>query len=175
MSVVALAMNGFLAVLLVAALIMGFRLERRLRGVRDSHAVFAKAVADLDAATMRAATGLAELRAATDEAIDLLGGRIARAKEAGDRLDRTLAEADKLGRRPLVSSEFRSSAQKPAESPAALKGLLELVESARAETGVGPMRRPAPELPAQPQPQPPPQLRRPRSIDDDLFEDAGAF
>lgn len=48
MSVVALAMNGFLAVLLIAALIFGWRLERRLKALRDSHEGFAKAVADLD-------------------------------------------------------------------------------------------------------------------------------
>ena len=48
MSVTAIALNGFLAVLLLVALGVGWRLERRLKALRDSHEGFAKAVADLD-------------------------------------------------------------------------------------------------------------------------------
>ena len=73
MSLVAFAMNGFLAVLLIAALAFGWRLERRLKALRDSHEGFAKAVADLDQAAARAEQGLADLRAATDEAAESKG------------------------------------------------------------------------------------------------------
>ena len=50
MSLVAISMNLLLAVLLAAALVMGWRLNRRLKALRDSHEGFAQAVADLDAA-----------------------------------------------------------------------------------------------------------------------------
>jgi hypothetical protein len=94
MSIIAIGMNGFLAALLLAALAMGWRLDKRLRGVRESQNQFARAIKDLDTSTARAQSGLADLRAATDEAIDLLGGRIVRAKEAADRLDRSIAQAE---------------------------------------------------------------------------------
>ena len=92
MSLVAFAMNGFLAVLLIAALIFGWRLERRLKALRDSHEGFAKAVADLDHAAARAEQGLADLRAATDEAAETLAMRIERAQalaaQLGEIVDR---------------------------------------------------------------------------------------
>lgn len=87
MSVVALAMNAFLAVLLIAALIFGWRLERRLKALRDSHEGFAKAVADLDQAAARAEQGLADLRAATDEAAETLAVRIERAQALAAQLE----------------------------------------------------------------------------------------
>lgn len=114
MNAIALGMNLFLAVLLLAALVMGWRLNIRLRGVRDSQALFVKAVTDLDAATGRAHAGLAELRMATEEAIDLLGGRIVRAKEAADRLDRALSDTEMMARQPVAA---RQPAREPIAAP----------------------------------------------------------
>ena len=96
MSLIALGMNGLLALLLLAALGFGVRLDRKLKAVRDGQIAFAQAVADLNLATSRAQSGLADLRAATDEATDNLGGRIARSREAADRLDKLLARAESL-------------------------------------------------------------------------------
>ena len=76
MSLIGLALNLLLAGLLVAALGMGWRLNRRLKALRDSHDGFAVAVAELNIAAARAEQGLADLRAATDEAVDILGDRI---------------------------------------------------------------------------------------------------
>ncbi|NQE60441.1 DUF6468 domain-containing protein [Caulobacter sp. RHG1] len=87
MSAIAFAMNGFLAVLLIAALAFGWRLERRLKALRDSHAGFAKAVTDLDKAAARAEQGLADLRAATDEAAETLAVRIERAQALAAQLE----------------------------------------------------------------------------------------
>ncbi len=87
MSVAVIGLNLLLVVLLVAALAFGWRLERRLKALRDSHDGFARAVADLDAAAARAEQGLADLRAATDEAADSLAGRIETAKALAARLD----------------------------------------------------------------------------------------
>lgn len=92
MSIVALSMNVLLGLLLVAALGMGWRLERRLKALRTGHDDFAKAVADLDAAAMRAQAGLMALRAASDEAEENLNDRIATAQALVAQLDRSVAE-----------------------------------------------------------------------------------
>lgn len=111
MSVTAIALNGFLAVLLLVALGVGWRLERRLKALRDSHEGFAKAVADLDRAAMRAEQGLADLRAATDEAADTLADRITQAKALAAQLDERL-------NRPMVTPPPPTSAR-PAPEPRA--------------------------------------------------------
>ena len=54
MSNVGLILNLLLAVLLVATLVMGWRLNRRLTALRDSHEGFALAVRELDGAAARA-------------------------------------------------------------------------------------------------------------------------
>ena len=62
MSAIAIGLNLMLAGLLAAALMMGYRLNARLKALRESHEGFAKAVAELDAAAARAEQGLADLR-----------------------------------------------------------------------------------------------------------------
>ncbi|USQ97714.1 DUF6468 domain-containing protein [Caulobacter sp. RL271] len=120
MSLVAFAMNGFLAVLLIAALAFGWRLERRLKALRDSHEGFAKAVAELDQAAARAEQGLADLRAATDEAADTLAVRIERAQALAAQLDERIngplpkARPDRVEREerpPLARSEPKPAPQ----------------------------------------------------------------
>jgi hypothetical protein len=182
MSMTAIALNGLLAILLLIALAFGVRLERRLKALRDSHEGFAKAVADLDRAAMRAEQGLADLRAATDEAADTLADRISQAKALASQLDERL-------NRPIVTPPPMSSAREPAVRPA--------VEPRAAPR---PMRAPEPELPPEtprrlraedfeklldreariPRDAPPPSAARPSApketprsrarIDDDLFE-----
>ncbi|MES2340422.1 MAG: DUF6468 domain-containing protein [Pseudomonadota bacterium] len=93
MSLIAIGMNLMLAGLLVAALMMGFRLNLRLKHLRDSHDGFARAVAELDVAAARAEQGLADLRAATDEAADALADRIEKARALTGKLDRQLQGA----------------------------------------------------------------------------------
>jgi hypothetical protein len=93
MSLVAVGMNLMLAGLLVAALVMGLRLNARLKALRESHEGFAKAVAELDAAALRAEQGLADLRAATDEAVDLLADRIEKARALSQKLERQMQAA----------------------------------------------------------------------------------
>jgi hypothetical protein len=93
MSIIAIGMNLMLAGLLIAALMMGYRLNVRLKALRDSHDGFARAVADLDAAAARAEQGLADLRAATDEAHDALADRIEKARALTAKLDRHIQTA----------------------------------------------------------------------------------
>jgi hypothetical protein len=182
MSVTAIALNGFLAVLLLVALGVGWRLERRLKALRDSHEGFAKAVADLDRAAMRAEQGLADLRAATDEAADTLADRITQAKALAAQLDERL-------NRPMVTPP-------PASTPSAPEPRAAEPRAAMPR----PMRAPEPEVSPEtqrrlraedfekllereariPRDAPPPSAARssgpketPRSrarIDDDLFE-----
>lgn len=99
MTAAALAMNALLVVLLLAALGFGWRLERRLKALKDSHDGFARAVADLDTAAARAEQGLADLRAATDEAAETLASRIAAARELAARLDRPVPAEPMVERR----------------------------------------------------------------------------
>jgi hypothetical protein len=93
MSLIAVALQVLLAVLLMVALVFGWRLERKLKALRDAQSGFAKAVADLDNAAQRAEQGLADLRAATDEASDYLADRIEKAKALAAQLDERMTRA----------------------------------------------------------------------------------
>jgi hypothetical protein len=112
MSFIAFAMNGLLAVLLIVALGFGWRLERRLKALRDSHEGFAKAVKDLDQAAARAEQGLADLRAATDEAAETLAVRIERAQALAAQLDERISRPPPAAPRP----------EREAPKPAAVRG-----------------------------------------------------
>jgi len=93
MSDIGLMMNGLLGVLLVGALVLGWRLEQRLKTLRASHDSFTQAVGDLDRAAARAEQGLADLRAATDEAVDLLADRIDKGRALAAKLERLIDHA----------------------------------------------------------------------------------
>lgn len=93
MSLVAIGLNALLSGLLLVALWMGFRLNRRLNALRQSHEGFARAVAELDSAGQRAERGLAALREATDEAVDLLSDRIEKARALAAKLERQVERA----------------------------------------------------------------------------------
>ena len=54
MSPISLSLDLLLMLLLMAALIFGWRLERRLKGLKESHVDFATAVAELNTAAARA-------------------------------------------------------------------------------------------------------------------------
>ncbi|ATC31431.1 flagellar positioning protein PflI [Caulobacter vibrioides] len=177
MSIVALAMNGFLAVLLIAALIFGWRLERRLKALRDSHEGFAKAVADLDQAAARAEQGLADLRAATDEAAETLAVRIERAQALATQLEERVNRpappvAQTAPDRETPPRPTRTMEPPPTGSPgerrlsaADFERLLEREDRAERAVRGEPVPRPAPR----------PNLSQetPRSrarVDDDLFD-----
>ncbi len=57
MSLIAIGMNLLLAGLLVAAMVVGMRLNRRLKALRDSHEGFEVAVRELNLAAVRGRTG----------------------------------------------------------------------------------------------------------------------
>jgi hypothetical protein len=126
MSIVGLAMNVLLAVLLFAALVMGWRLNRRLKALRDSHDGFAVAVADLNNAAARAEQGLADLRAATDEAVDILGDRIEKGRATAAKLERLIEHANV----PLRNAPAAASASLT-DDPVAERRLGALLAAAR--------------------------------------------
>ena len=156
MSLVAISMNLLLAVLLAAALLMGWRLNLRLKALRDSHEGFALAVAELDAAARRAEQGLADLRAATDEAADTLGDRVSEARQLSARLERQLRDAPDLA--------DNDAAERAAERR--LGALL---------SGAHELRPPRPRLVPERDAAPPTRSARPlskmaRALEEDLFD-----
>ena len=118
MSNIALIMNLSLGGLLLVALMLGWRLERRLKALRDSHKSFALAVGDLDRAAARAEQGLADLRAATDEAAETLAIRIERATALAANLERLSNDAGLVEER-LTSARAAAPSGPPAPIQAA--------------------------------------------------------
>ncbi len=84
--------------LLVAALWFGVRLDKKLKALRGAHEGFARAVADLDQAAIRAHHSLKELRADADESQDLLHGRILAARDLLQKLETQVGRAERAAR-----------------------------------------------------------------------------
>jgi Domain of unknown function (DUF6468) len=148
MSLVPIILNVLLAVLLVVALLVGWRLERRLKDLRQSHLSFAKAVQELDGASLRAQAGLDQLRIAADEAGDLLGDRLVRAREMSEKLQAMIVTAKKL-------SEDRLQAPPPPPMRVRARSTSDVLQLS-----------PADQVPTNPS------VRRPKpkiEVDDDLF------
>jgi len=151
MSLVSVAMNLLLAGLLVAALVMGYRLNRRLKALRESHEGFAVAVRELNTAAARAEQGLADLRAATDEAVDLLADRIEKGRTLAAKLEKLVQDAPAAAprREPALDPDLAQERR--------LGALLAAAREARARPERLTRREPA----ARPKP----------AFEDDLFED----
>lgn len=117
MNPISLGLDLLLALLLVATLIVGWRVNLRLKDFRRSQSEFTDAVAGLDRAAHAAEAGLAQLRAATDEALDLLSDRIQKARELAARLEKLGAESEaRVMAAPAVAAPAAVSAETPAET-----------------------------------------------------------
>lgn len=154
MSAVAIGMNLLLAGLLAAALVIGVRLNARLKALRESHEGFARAVAELDAAAARAEQGLADLRAATDEAHDALADRIEKARALTAKLDRQLQGAPAAPASPADRAVSESDVERVTQR---LGSLLSGARERRPERDLGAKRTPNP-----------PKARS--TFDDELFD-----
>jgi len=176
MSLIAIGMNLLLAGLLVAAMVVGIRLNRRLKALKDSHAGFEIAVRELNLAAVRAEQGLADLRAATDEATDMLSDRIEKGRALAAKLEKLVSAAPEA---PRAQAGERAPRPMPAVMPAMretatedrLGKLLAMARSRLQAEGMIDAEQPAPA----PEPlvgRAPLQGRRVASLDDDLFEDA---
>lgn len=93
MSPIAIGLDGLLILLLLITLLVGLRLERKLKGLRADHAGFAKAVSELDQALSRAEGGLKELKAGTAEAHSVLTARVQEARAAAAKLEQVMEKA----------------------------------------------------------------------------------
>jgi hypothetical protein len=175
MSVLALSMDVFLAVLLIAALVMGVRLNARLKALRQSHEGFARAIVDLNDAAIRAERGLAGLREAATETHDSLLARIDTARSLATKLDgqiqtaRGLIESQALTRvtpLPLAQPVPQRAEAAPPEPPAhySLRRLALRFGLSRGDESV----QSAPQREAEPRPARPSRQRPPE--EDDLFE-----
>lgn len=179
MSLIAIGMNLLLAGLLVAAMVVGIRLNRRLQALKDSHAGFEIAVRELNMAAVRAEQGLADLRAATDEATDMLSDRIEKGRALAGKLEKLISAAPELPRAmpteraprpmPSVVPPMRESS-----SEDRLGKLLAMARTRLQSEGMidGDRDAPAPAREPLVGRPPLPGRRIVASPDDDLFEDA---
>jgi ABC-type transporter Mla subunit MlaD len=175
---IALGLNFLLGILLICGLMLGLRLDQRLRGLRESHADFAKAVEELDQAALRTEASLAALRERTEEARTELGARIDQARLLTQRLDKLTADAERLLDQPLpltrpVAQPAAQTVPKPApramEAFASAPGHQAQPSRPAAEpAAVRPLERGS-----QPRPQPQASPRSKVMVDDDLFERGG--
>ncbi|WP_299003458.1 DUF6468 domain-containing protein [uncultured Caulobacter sp.] len=168
MSLVAFAMNGLLAVLLIVALAFGWRLERRLKALRDSHEGFAKAVKDLDQAAARAEQGLADLRAATDEAAETLAIRIERAQALAAQLDERISNPPPA-RPERAAAPVRGRVEPPAPSSERRLKAEDFERLLEREDRLPPSARPTLSAPSALSETPRSRAR----VDDDLFDGPG--
>ena len=95
MSLFGVIMDIILAGLLMGALAFGVRLNARLKTLQSGREDFAKAVAELDQAAIRAHEALRQLRAHADESQDLLHGRILAARELLPKLETLITRAER--------------------------------------------------------------------------------
>jgi hypothetical protein len=187
MNSIAVTMELILGMLLLAALFVGVKLEKRLKTLREDQAGFAKAVSELNSAVLRAEAGLAELKSATHEAQTTLADRIQDAKGAAARLLQNIAKAVETA--DTLQAAVERAAAMPLKAPRQEQDVLALTtpidelrarlsqtrrtpaDSARAvrpEPGLSRADLLQARLP-NPEPEPAPVRSRAR-IDDDLFE-----
>jgi hypothetical protein len=194
MSPVVLALDILLVSLLVLTLVLGVRLNGRLKGLKQSHAGFERAVAELNQAAARAEAGLAALRETSAEAHDALLARIDTARSLATRLERANFQAEKA-----AEAVVKAKAELPAPAASRAEVAASRAEIAMAQMSVGPTSSvpmssslatiaalvgDAPRADARPasitRPAPPPtaavgSARRGRStFDEDLFEGGDA-
>jgi hypothetical protein len=128
MSPVVIALDLLLVSLLVLTLVLGVRLNGRLKGLKQSHAGFEKAVVELNQAAARAEAGLAALRETSSEAHDALLERIDIARALTTRLERATFQAEKA-----AEAVVKAKADLPAPAP------LHAAAASRAQTPSVPM------------------------------------
>ena len=170
---IAIGLNLILGVLLFCALVLGLRLERKLRGLKDSHADFAKAVGELDQAAGRTEHSLADLRAGTEIAKSEVASRIDQARVACQRLEKLVADADRAAARlqaqPLMLVDRVPPPARPVEvpPPAPAASAIARPEPEYMWADDVTVGRPGPTAAHSPAPAP---LRsRAKLVDDDLF------
>ena len=179
MNPITLAMDGLLAGLLLLALVLGMRLNGRLKALRESHLGFAKAVSELDAAAAKADAALRALHSASENTHDDLLARIETARSLITRLENAADTAEKSARRAEAAAALRPSEpvlHNPPPTPAAAprRALSDLLatyntrETRETREAAPPVAEPTPAMRGAPV------LRRRPTADEELFADADA-
>jgi Domain of unknown function (DUF6468) len=147
MSYAGIVMDVVLMALLIAALMFGVRLDKRLKGLRAAHDSFARAVADLDQAAIKAHSALRELHTGTDESQELLHGRILVARDLLAKLESQIARAEKaerdIGRHVEAAKALKSDAQSAPMRGAPLVAIRPEPEPPPAQVPDQPVTKPA--------------------------------
>jgi hypothetical protein len=118
MNLTGLIMDGVLVALLLTALAFGMRLNTRLKTLRAGQEEFARAVAELDSAAIRAYQSLKELRSEADDSQELLHGRIVAARDVMQKLETQVARAERAAREIDNNMGSLSALQSRAEQTA---------------------------------------------------------
>lgn len=146
MSPIALGLDLILAILLISALVVGLRLNARLKTLQAGQAGFVKAAIELNQAAARADAGLTALRAAAEEVHDGLVTRIDTARQLAARLDGAHERAPAIAPAPTATAAAPEPVIRHAPTPKSL-------------SNAAPLRfTPRPAKPAI------------RELDDDLFD-----
>jgi hypothetical protein len=176
MNAIAFCLDLILATLLLAALFVGLRLDRKLKALKDSQASFVGAVADLDASLLKAQDSLATLKTTAAIAESAISDRIQDAKGISARLDQhaksAATAADKLER---LLERYPSAMSAPRPAPDDSRGPAALTLRDRIAAGLPsrqPIAREALSRAVQDKgPAPDPRREERRTTgDDDLFE-----
>ena len=104
MSLISAGMDVLLVTLLLTALFVGLKLNKRLKALRDGQASFVRAVGELDTAAARAESALASLRAASEDTHDALLTRIETTRGLILRLENAGAAAKSLTVTPVATA-----------------------------------------------------------------------
>ena len=183
MSPIAIGLDLLLAGLLIAALVMGYRLQKRLTALRDGQAAFGLAISELDAAATKAKVGLSDLKAASEDTHDQLLARIDTARSLAGRIDTAVANAERAAARAdeaarALSARLEEAANMPlpvaplAPFSSRTPGASRIAElTAMLDAADQPAVAPTPARIAPPQPLPDPRgpARRRPVADEDLF------
>lgn len=110
---VSMALDGFLGVLILAALLYGVRLERSLKRLRAGQQDFVAAVAALDKAAGRTQAAVDQLRRDADDAEDGLHDRVLKARALKAELERLIMRAER------AATILSQSSGAPAPNPPA--------------------------------------------------------
>ena len=151
MNLVVVSLEMLLAILLLATLFFGVKLERKLKALRQSQAGFASAVRDLDSAAQRTEAGLDALRYATEQARNVLVERMDAAQAMALRLEELTGEAETAALRAETAAV---TAAKAVASPPPPRPVLDYEREAPQPYARASMR------PAEPVPAAPSRLRQ---------------
>lgn len=136
MNAIAFCLDLILATLLISALYVGLRLDKKLKALKESHVGFTGAVAELDAAIIKAQDGLATLKSTALQVETAIADRIQDAKGMTARLDQQAsaanAAAEKLERLLERYPSSISAAASAADRDSGLLSLRERISAARA-------------------------------------------